>query len=421
MWMAVANQLSQNVSPVPFLWILPLALYLLTLILAFDREAWYSPRVFRRLLPAGVVAICAGLWQPFNLGGLMWSIPLFGGGLLVCALFCHGELARRKPEPAGLTAFYLMAAAGGAAGAAFVGLLAPQVFTGYFELPAAVVGCLLLSFGLLYGMGAARQRRLALIAMAGFVLAAQVRSAISGNAVRERNFYGVVETAERGGLRLLYNGPILHGSQYLDPARARVPTTYYGTESGAAVALESVKTAPRRVGLIGLGAGTLAAYGRPGDVFRFYEINPLVARAATERFSFLRDSAARVELAAGDARVSLEQETLQGFDVLVLDAFSGDAIPVHLLTREAFALYFRHLRPGGALAIHLTNRYLSLAPVVERVASCFGRRVQVVQGFDDRRELVSEWALVSGGGALAPACGAQTWTDDYSNLLAALK
>lgn len=435
MWMAVANHLSQNVSPMPFLWILPLALYLLTLILCFDREGWYRPHVFKRLLPVGVAAICFGLWHPFDLTELRWSIPSFGAGLFLCAMFCHGELARRKPKAAELTSFYLMLSAGGAAGGAFVALLAPQLFTGYFELQVTVIACILLALSLLYGVASARQQsRLVLAAVAGFIIAVQLRGTMSGGgAVRARNFYGAIEITEHAGMRLLYNGAILHGSQFLDDARSRVPTTYYGAGSGASLALDyQGGGARRRVGLVGLGAGTLAAYGRSADVFRFYEINPLVIDLANRRFRYLRESAAQIEIVLGDARLSLEKEPPQKFDVLLVDAFSGDSIPVHLLTREAFALYLRHLKPGGILAIHLSNRYLALGPVVDRVAATFGKRPQIVQASSTNEVAFSDWALITDDPAfqkLAAAVAspepavrpAPAWTDDYSNVFRALR
>jgi spermidine synthase len=230
----------------------------------------------------------------------------------------------------------------------------------------------------------------------------------------------------------LYNGAILHGAQFTDPRRSRIPTTYYGTATGGGIALAYRAGTPRKLGVIGLGAGTLAVYGRPGDVIRFYEINPLVIDIANRNFRYLRESQARVEVVAGDARLSLEREPAQGFDVLALDAFSGDSIPVHLLTREAFALYLRHLQPRGILAVHVSNGYLDLAPVVARVAESFGKRTCVVVTPATRNTQKSDWVLMSDDADFMKiAQGAanhtpvrrieQPWTDDYSNLFRIIK
>ena len=187
-----------------------------------------------------------------------------------------------------------------------------------------------------------------------------------------RNFYGTLQVIDSGtgarAVRALYNGTILHGMQFLSPDRSRLPTTYYGPRSGAGLVLQAGGSANRKVGIIGLGVGTLAAYGRPGDRFRFYEINPAVIGIASSYFRFLKESRAAIEVVPGDGRLALGREPAASFDVLILDAFSGDAIPVHLLTKEAFQEYFRRLRPDGVVAVHLTNKYLDLASVVEGAA-----------------------------------------------------
>ena len=437
LWLAVANQLSQSVAPMPFIWILPLSLYLLSFILCFDRSGWYNPRLFRWLLPASVLAICYGLAEQSSSFPLRWTVLLFGAGLFGCAMFCHGELAKRKPEPAALTSYYLMLAAGGAAGGAFVAVLAPVVFTGYYELQVALTGCVILALTMLYGYARPRQvLRLALVASAGFAMAFYLRSSLQGNVRRARGFYGAVEVADgRGprGLRVLYNGAIIHGSQFLAPERSRTATAYYGPSSGAALALRYRPGPGRRVGVIGLGTGTLAVYGRAGDTFRFYEINPLVIELANHSFRYLKESAARIEIVPGDARLSLEREPGQAFDVLMVDAFSGDSIPVHLLTREAFALYRRHLNPGGIIAVHLTNKYLDLVPVVSSVVATFGKRAMAVRSPGDGGALYGAiWMLITDDPVFAKVASAaanpdeptrilRAWTDDYSNLFRILR
>lgn len=433
MWMAIANQLSQSVAAVPFLWILPLSLYLLTFVLCFEREGWYSPARYRYLFPPGCLAIGFGLAQQHSSSAFKWGLGLFAAGLFVCAMFCHGELARRKPAPCHLTSFYLTVAAGGAIGGAFVALVAPHIFSTYYELPVSTAACLLLGLTLLYGYSSPRHlARLGLVTVIGFTLGIQMRASLDGG-TRVRNFYGALEIADGHGpnaMRVLYNGSIIHGSQFLALGTGRIPTTYYGMRSGAGQLLSHPGGA-RRVGVIGLGVGTLAAYGRAGDYYRFYEINPEVIRLAREKFRFLWECPARWDVVAGDGRLSLEREPAQEFDVLVLDAFTGDSIPVHLLTREAFSLYFHHLTPEGILAVHATNKYLDLAPVIVRLAEAAGRPWVVVRSAGDpgRSTNGAVWVLAGRAPVLREIAGerssairhARLWTDDYSNLFQVLK
>jgi hypothetical protein len=250
--------------------------------------------------------------------------------------------------------------------------------------------------------------------------------------------YGAVsvQDALQGGdrLRTLFHGRIAHGSQSIGKSHRREPTLYYGRESGGAIALQR-PAGSHRTGVVGLGTGTLAAYGQPGDTFRFYEINPLITRVALSQFTYLQDSKANVELVAGDARISLDHEHPQNFDTLILDAFSGDSIPVHLLTSEAFGSYVRHLRPGGVLAINASNQYLDLTPVIAKLAQLHGMQTLRVPSAEDRirHTCVAEWLLVSSDlGFLADVesrrrgyrilpNAIRPWTDQYSNLLAVLR
>ena len=423
LWLAIANHLSQNVAPVPFLWILPLSLYLLSFVLCFQSDAWYSPRVYRWLLPLAWIAMC---YQFVRRGSLTWSIFVFAAALFVCCMFCHGELARRKPEPRELTRFYLMIALGGALGAAFVSLLAPLVFTGYLELPIALAVCFVLALALIYGYSAERHLlRLGAVAVVALVVAIQVRAYAGKMRFEARNFYGTLQVADSNGVRTLYNGTIAHGVQFLAEDRSRLATAYYGPRSGAGLAIAQRH---RRVGVIGLGAGTLATYGRTGDYFRYYEINPLVIQVANREFRFLREAEAKVDVVLGDARLSLEREADQNFDVLAVDAFSSDSIPIHLLTKEAFALYFRHLKPRGILAVHVTNKYLDLAPVVGSLADAFRKQARLVQSSaeNDRQIYQAEWILIAGnwngpGDPLPPNRRTRVWTDDYSDLFRVLR
>jgi SAM-dependent methyltransferase len=424
LWLAVANHLSQEVAPVPFLWVLPLSLYLLSFILCFEGRNWYRPALFRWLLPASWIAACYSIAQP---AGLVREILTFSAALFLWCMFCHGELARTKPERRqDLTFFYLMLAFGGALGGVFVGGIAPNVFSSYLELPIGITASVLLALPLIYRITSrARLARLGVVALAAFIIAVRFQAG-SGDIVHLRNFYGALQVTDTGtgsaAFRSLYNGRTLHGVEFLSPTRNRLPTTYYGPESGAGRVL-SREGKSRRIGIVGLGAGTLATYGRDGDSFRFYEINPAVIRIATHEYHFLDTSSARTEVVTGDGRLALEKEPSASFDAIILDAFSDDSIPVHLLTKEAFQIYFRLLRPDGVLAIHLTNRYLDLEPVVESLAAAFRKHVGAVHSpaEPEAQILAADWAVVTGPANEPTSPSARLWTDDYSNLFQVLK
>lgn len=450
--LAITNHLSQNVAAIPFLWVLPLSLYLLSFILCFDSDRWYRRTAFLGLFAVAVSSMAYALSPEFQNNPIRIMIPFFAAGLFICCMVCHGELVRLKPDPSHLTTFYVMIATGGALGGIFVALIAPRVFPGFFELPVGLAACALVVFAVLRGdpqspLAGPWQRPAPLAAAiltvgvsayVGFVI--QQRS--SDVRLMARNFYGGLKvldsTAEDSddAVRRLMHGTITHGEQYLDPKLQDRPTTYYGPNSGVGRAIRQQQEAgPVRVGVIGLGTGTLAAYGRAGDYFRFYEINPLVLRLAKTQFTFLQDCRARLDVALGDARLSLEREPPESFDVLVVDAFSSDAIPVHLLTREAFDLYFHHLKPDGVLAVHVSNKYLDLKPVVTLGAASLGKEARVVDTGDEAKDVFgSTWALVAGGGkffdgplmriaaaAEKPSPQMRLWTDDYSNLFRILK
>jgi len=253
---------------------------------------------------------------------------------------------------------------------------------------------------------------------------------------RKRSFYGVLTVFQVGhSHRFLRNGVIEHGLQYFDPRLARVPTTYFGTTTGVGLTMRSFpRTRNRNIGVVGLGVGTLAAYGRPGDHMRFYEINPDVETFARKWFTYLDDSAAHVDVVLGDARLTLEREEPQKFDILVLDAFTSDAIPIHLLTKEAFEIYKKHMRPDGVIAVNISNRHFDLMPVLERVAESEGlEAVRVANA--DKPPLIwySEWALLTRNRRFLQsplirkaarrtgADNADLWSDDYANVLQALK
>jgi hypothetical protein len=437
LWLAAANHLSQEVAAVPFLWILPLSVYLLAFILCFEGRGWYRPEIFRALMPGAWCALAYGITLRGAALGLAVEIPMVLAALLACCMFCDGELVLSRPEsPSEMPFFYLAIALGGALGAVFVAVVAPVAFNRFLELPIAVTACVLLGFRLLYRYPVRRLLRLAVIAVLAFVVATGFDH-IDHDIARSRNFYGSLLVSDKGdgpaAARTLFNGRTLHGAEFLSPELSRNPTAYYGPQSGVGLALAALRMPARRVGVVGLGVGTLAAYGRTGDRFRFYEINPAVVDAASRHFRFLRESAAQTEVVTADGRLAIEREPRGSFDVLVLDAFADDSIPVHLLTREAFELYFDHLRGDGVVLVHMTNRYLDLAPVVQACASALGRRFLLIRSAaDDARQIrAADWAVVGRDQPLlatlavwsqpAPARGYAPWTDGRSDLFRLLK
>jgi hypothetical protein len=502
MLLAATNHVCQNVAVVPFLWVVPLALYLLSFIITFDHARWYV----RPLWAAGALLMLLGtaandvnqlsndIKYPL---GLPQELTLYLGAMFCVCMVCHGELARLKPGPRHLTEFYLLISAGGAIGGLLVGIVAPLIFDTYFEWPISVAVSVMLSAGVLIvprwtkGRNSpqpqadkaikpaakpprsrrdskaasepasrpqkknARASRISLILRGGALVgvSAVVILYLAFWALgayfasdHARSFYGVVTVSdlysgdpERHFLRLK-NGPITHGCQYMAPAKRSWPTTYYGESSGVGRAVRWLqKSGPVRVGVIGLGVGTLATYARPGDEFRFYEIDPNVERMARVHFSYLADCREKCEVVLGDARLSLEAEARsepqQKYDLLVLDAFSGDAIPTHLLTREAFAIYRERLAPGGVIAAHVSNNYLRLPPVVRRLAEGAGMKVSRIADAGDTSRMVatSVWILATQNQSFLAAnpsdpadwgsddCPAPLWTDQYSNLFQLLK
>lgn len=437
MLVSTTNQLTQNVAAVPFLWILPLAVYLLSFIICFESPRWYQRGFFLRLLAVALGSLAYALYDVDFSVAIGVAIPLFTVGLFIVCMFCHGELSRRRPGAAQLTSYYLMIALGGAVGAILAGLVAPHVFTGIHEFPVSLVLVALLALWANWPEGMTPRLLWLTVAAAMLVaLIAEMHSYRKDAVVMTRSFYGSLRVVEsiRGGAntRTLYHGIIQHGAQYLDPAKRAEPTTYFGPETGAGLVLRFCCEGPKRVGIIGLGAGTLAAYGKPGDVYQFFEINPQVIELAKSHFTFLSDSKASVDIVIGDARLSLEKETGPPYDVFLADAFSGDAIPVHLLTTEAFDLYLKHLKPAGVLGIHVSNQYLDLAPVVAQLASVHGLIARQVWTARDDAHLYSqaEWVLMTrdpsffarpefagAAKAIEPRPGLRLWTDDYNNLV----
>lgn len=517
--LATTNKLCQEVAVIPFLWVLPLSLYLLTFIISFDHARWYHRGLFTALLVVGTAVVClvlpAGNDAPMRL-----QIVVYTAALFVACMVCHGELYRLKPPPRHLTAYFLYISLGGALGGFFVAIVAPAIFKDYRELQlglwvltyalgvlcfrhrsreiavAAGVGALLTTLalpaigslfddspglkeefvlffrdrayyilgGLLLFAGCVfdfRRRTLGaewVPRMGGFVMALCVgfgaifvmqwnerSSTVTLSATR--NFYGTLKVFDyypddpEDNYHLLLHGATTHGIQFTKPEKAMMATSYYAETSGVGRALLSLPETPRRIGLVGLGTGSLATYGRAGDYLRIYEINPAVEELARAQFKYLSYCQAKTDVVMGDARLMMEHELAenrpQAFDLLALDAFSSDAIPVHLLTREAFEIYLKQLTPNGVLAIHISNRYLDLQPVVEKLAAHFGLHVATIS--DDNEPdwwiYATTWMIVTRNKdfldserikevAEAPETGRKgspLWTDDYASLYSIMK
>ncbi|MGD0872647.1 MAG: fused MFS/spermidine synthase [Bryobacteraceae bacterium] len=450
--LAVTTHLTQDIAAIPFLWILPLSLYLLSFIICFESPGAYRRVIFLPLLLAALVFFAYRLWPYHGAMQMRAAIAACGAALFVCCMVCHGELVRLKPDPRYLTGFYVTVSLGGACGGLFVGLVAPSLFHAFDEFPIGLALCAVLVFRVLAPelrrFGVARQRWGAgalAVALCCYlaVLAHLMQEMVGGYRLVARNFYGQLKVQDDGdpgdefSSRTLVHGTINHGSQFFNAVYRNEPVTYFCPQSGIGRAMRAQQGAPRRIGILGLGCGTLAAYGRRGDLIRIYEINPLVLEIAKRDFTYLRDTRAQVEVAMGDGRLALESEPSQRFDLLVMDAFSGDSVPVHLITSEAFRAYFRHLKPGGILAVNMTNSYLDLEPVMERAAASLGKAAYAYQFEPDPGDNICfacSWALIMdratmaahpglehGGRLLKPHPRFRTWTDDFSNMLAVLK
>ncbi len=521
MFLATTNQVCQDVAVVPFLWVLPLSLYLLSFIICFDASRWYSRIVFHPLFAIAVFLACSML-NGWALKRIIVQIAVYLVTLFACCMVCHGELARSKPGARYLTSFYLMVALGGAVGGILVALVVPHLFRAFWEyqlgllasaallfivlardkaswlycsrfgLPSVAVAASLLpgftsvvmdgkkglgslalvvpvlvavyflSRGSRDGYDPARARAVpfysgAALLVLGSVLFFTARNQIQNSVLTARNFYGVLTVRNltwnqpEWQAYALFHGQIAHGYQFRAQAKRSLPTGYYGLSSGAGLALIELQTRLSggataaqnlRIGVVGLGVGTLASYGKTGDYVRFYEINPEVTRIANDGryFSYLKDCPAKLEVIPGDARLSMQSELdhdqPQGFNLLAIDAFSGDAIPVHLLTQEAFQIYLKEIKLGGIIAVHITNTYFDLRPVLTRIAEHFGLHYVLLHtDGDGATTSYSDWVLLSQDRTVLDGLPASTgnmrssalypdlslWTDDYSNLFWVLR
>jgi hypothetical protein len=468
MLLATTNQMCQEISTVPFLWVLPLAIYLFTFIICFDHERWYHRNLFLVLLTVALVVAGVTLYAGSALG-VINQLASYSATLFVCCMVCHGELAHAKPAPQFATLFYLVVSAGGALGGILVALIAPLVLPDYWEYQIGLVATVVLAFVATFGPRAARltisRGRLAaagaVSAIVGVTIILAVRAEIGDSGdekvlARSRNFYGVLRVnllGSRQDVNLqaheMMHGQTQHGFQFLDPKKRDLPTTYYGESSGIGLALrhhprrQSADPAQRtlRIGVVGLGCGTLAVYGETGDTMRFYEINPEVVRLSEKYFTYRRDSRATLEIVLGDARINLERELAEGhpqrFDVLAVDAFNSDSIPIHLLTKECVELYRKHLQPDGLLCVHLSNKLLELTGIVQSIALALGCHCAFVDSPSDVSQgtNLATWAIVTDNAQFLATPEVRkslvywdtrnplppVWTDDYGSLWHVLK
>ncbi|MBS1822171.1 MAG: fused MFS/spermidine synthase [Acidobacteria bacterium] len=446
---AVTAHLTVNIAAIPLLWVLPLAVYLMTFIVAFDRPALYKRPIVVRLLVVMLASLGYALSKADFSLPIGLTIAFFLVECFVACLFCHGEAYRLRPQRASeATLFYLLVAAGGATGTFLVGIAFPLIFSANYDLALAFFATAACALAAMWNEGWAQRLLWTTASVLLFVLVMALHIGYERQSlVAVRNFYGTLQVKQSVALiqhspmRTLLHGTIQHGTQIFSPEFSRVPTTYYATDSGAGLALRfCCNDRPRKIGVIGLGTGTLAAYGQPGDSIRFYELNPQVPPIARNLFTYLRDSGAATSIVPGDARTSLTSELAnrqpQNFDILVVDAFSGDAIPLHLLTIEAIRLYVAHLKPTGILAFHISNQYLNLAPELGLLAAeaHLDARDFDSASKDDRGEFRAEWVLMTADPTffaqhevafeathIATVPGLRLWTDDYSSLLPLLQ
>lgn len=455
--MATTSRLTEDVSPMPLLWVVPLALYLATFIVAFG--GW-AGRFLGRLYPVLFVSavVVAGLVLSYGSGmGLLARATAHLWVMAAVCLFCHGMLFRLRPGSAAITQFYLLVALGGACGGLFVGLLAPVLFRGPWELPAGLVLAGMLFAWICTRLSALTWMRalawLPMLAAVG-ILWVEVRQTTAAAVEMSRNFYGVLrvckETLGQGPTAMhlyhLLHGQIRHGSQ-LDRTEYRLrPNTYFTESSGVGRAIlnhpRRRQGLPLRIGVVGMGIGTIAAYAEPGDAVRFYEINPAVIVYARDLryFSYIGECKGDVAVVPGDARLSLEREAAEGLrhevDVLVLDAFTGDAIPAHLLTAEAFRVYREHLAPGGIIAWHVTNWYVDFLPLGRAIAAWgYFEMASVISQPGSKLSAPSQWILfaertdpssvdvvrkANNSGSVGDRL-VRMWTDDFNSLAGLIK
>lgn len=493
--LSVTTHVSTNLAAVPLLWVLPLSIYLLTFIAAFSKRPLMSTETAARYLPlAAIIPVIESISRALRME--LVFMPFHFVFLALAGLVCHGVLAARRPAAAHLTEFYLWLSVGGALGGLLTTLVAPLVFVGITEYPLGIVAALLLRPGVRWATAESPRDALTtptvvlvvmlVMAAVAHLLGAQVRSflwlalifapallismlvwhrrvpfGLSVGAIvlvstwfgssggeelyAERNFFGQIRVVldDGGAYRVLVHGNTMHGMQPTDPTREFELVSYYHEKSGVAGVFSAVgpRLAASPVAVVGLGAGSLALYAQPNQHWTYYELNPSVIRVARDPhlFTMLSRAGGSVDVIPGDARLSLARAPDAHYGVIVLDAFSSDAIPVHLMTREAVELYFKKLAPGGVVVFHVSNRYLRLVPVLGSIAHDQGYHalshsvsrmtesemargrtggtwVAMARHAADLASLATDatWTPVSAGP------DSTRWTDDYSNLVAVL-
>jgi hypothetical protein len=470
--LAVTEKISQDISVVPFFWILPLSLYLLTFIFAFgrkDKNSWSSADSLLYLVIIAIIGLGFFISTDFIIiQVLVYTLILF----LFC-MICHNEMVRIKPAAKYLTNFYLLIAAGSIIGSIFTGIIAPLVFNSYFELNLIIAVCLFLAVSaflksknikiqvkkpksdIIQFLFVRKNKSknfqfkynnfivvsllilLASVSAGGMVCAHGISS--SKILEKSRNFYGTLTIkehllTENEKMMFIASGRVLHGSQFISPDYQKLPTTYYGHDSGIGRLFDYYKNKKIKVGAVGLGAGTIAAYGKSGDYFKFYEINPEVKKLCEKYFTYLKDSSAEIKIKLGDARLAMERESPQNYDILIIDAFTGDSIPVHLLTAEAFEIYLKNLKKNSVLAVHISNIHLDLRAPVLKLAKHFKLKSKIIVSPEiiSQNTLHTTWILMSENEKMLQSIKSaeinkiniqnfNLWTDDYSNIFEILK
>ena len=455
--LASTNKITQDVAPIPLLWIIPLSLYLTSFIITFNSPGWYKRSIWIPLFLITIAAQILGLYK-YSGWDIFIVILIFSLGMFAVCMVCHGELARIKPDSRHLTTFYLFVSLGGALGGMFVSLFAPKFFRGHWEYHIGILAALIL-----IGISLFRTRQetsrafttvlsggwITVIITAGVFLLHNIEKVEKNSLETKRNFYGVIRVYdERSGeprhRHRINNGNIKHGTQFWQPDKRDYPTTYYAKRSGIGLALRyhpnRLQGKGLKVGIVGLGAGTIAYYCNEKDHFRFYEINQIVADMAYRHFTYLSEAEGKIEVLMGDGRITMERELAdtgsQKYDVLAIDAFSGDSVPVHLLTKEAFALYLKHLKKDGILAMHISSKYLQLENVISGMTNVFKIGSQYVKTRKNGKKNISRttWVLLSNNLQFLSYSKVVkyvtpwpdnldnvVWTDDFSNLVRVLE
>ena len=456
--LSFTNHMTQNIASVPFLWIVPLVIYLATFILVFDvggsraQSGWYSRKWFMPLLMVLLLLTANGMVEGYaSTMNIYFALPLFCVLLFVACMFCHGELAAMRPEPQYLTQFYLALSVGGAIGGLLVGVLAPLVFDSFVEMPLALMACALLATYLWWQSPPSNWSKgwtqsitaatLGLSALTGWWLW-DYSMPSENTIVSKRDFYGTLSVTQtgpledKGTLRHLYHGTISHGWQYTDTQLRTKPISYFGPEAGISKVLDfyAQQRPSIDVGILGLGIGVLVAYGRENDNYRIYELVPSVLEIAKKYFWYLTDAKANLSLTLGDGRLNLEREPSQQFDMLSIDAFSSDSIPMHLMTVEALQVYQKQIKPEGAIVYNVTNRLINLAPMVQLLAQQEGMTAILISDTNAQgdyyktdfvivtrnQKLIQDPRLASAT-PIVPIPGLKVWTDNHNNLFDVLR